>query len=419
MELFTVTQTNVYFIFLCTLFVDCLSFEDNNVETGWSINENINTKVNSKTLPEDIIENGIYWSSEIESQLPKGFNSGDDNRWLTMVSEKPAIKVSEGCGRQSNRLVMFEDGILSCVRHRQNNDQIQGDIFSFHLARLLGIANLPPAALSRLRKTSSSSASSSSSTTSSLPNSQRVGLNPVWDQVKPSLHLAQWSTDKSVVVTQWVPDLVPAFIPFSLRRSSEPTLYPVVDDLIPGTSLTGNNNNTNQSSINLPYLADLAQWSDLIVFDYLTANLDRIVNNMFNRQWNPDMMDSPAHNLVKVKSTGLLLFLDNESGLLHGYRLLRKYEPFHRKLLNGTCVFRRSTVEALEKLHRDGNLIQLLRHSLNKSGYNPKTHNLPFLPDRNANILKSRLATVIEQIDKCRSLFGSCEKSPCASRNDL
>uniref|UniRef100_T1K3W3 Uncharacterized protein n=1 Tax=Tetranychus urticae TaxID=32264 RepID=T1K3W3_TETUR len=194
MELFTVTQTNVYFIFLCTLFVDCLSFEDNNVETGWSINENINTKVNSKTLPEDIIENGIYWSSEIESQLPKGFNSGDDNRWLTMVSEKPAIKVSEGCGRQSNRLVMFEDGILSCVRHRQNNDQIQGDIFSFHLARLLGIANLPPAALSRL-----------------------LGLNPVWDQVKPSLHLAQWSTDKSVVVTQWVPDLVPAFIPFSLR----------------------------------------------------------------------------------------------------------------------------------------------------------------------------------------------------------
>ncbi|XP_053202618.1 extracellular serine/threonine protein kinase four-jointed-like [Panonychus citri] len=394
-------------------FLYLLLLADNKLENGLlnnSITNSSNDELGDRQfIPKGVIEDGIYWSSELESRVPKGFTSDDDRNWLSLVNSKSAVKLSEGCGSQSNRLVMFEDGILSCVRHRQNNDQIQGDIFSFHLARLLGIKNLPPAALSNLRKSSSSSSSLSTN------GGQRVGLNPVWNQVKSSLNSAKWSTDKPVVVTRWIPDLIPAHIPMSLRRSSEPTLHPTNNDLL-GDNLT---KGFNESSVNLTYLTDLVQWSDLVIFDYLTGNLDRVVNNMVNRQWNPEMMDSPAHNLVKVKSTGLLLFLDNESGLLHGYRLLKKYEPYHRKILNGTCVFRRSTVDALEKLHRDGNIVQLLRNSLHETGYTPKSYNLPFLPDRNGKVLKSRLAIVIEQINKCRSLFGSCENPPCALRNDL
>ncbi|XP_019061323.1 four-jointed box protein 1, partial [Fukomys damarensis] len=37
-------------------------------------------------------------------------------------------------------------------------------------------------------------------------------------------------------------------------------------------------------------LVDLVQWTDLILFDYLTANFDRLVSNLFSLQWDPRVM---------------------------------------------------------------------------------------------------------------------------------
>ena len=151
----------------------------------------------------------------------------------------------------------------------------------------------------------------------------------------------------------------------------------------------------------LPELCDLLQWSDLIVFDYLTANLDRLVNNMFNRQWNAEMMNNPAHNLERTKG-GSLVFLDNESGLFHGYRLLEKYHSYHESLLASLCVFRARTANAVKVLHKADSVGDEL-HKLFSEGEVHHRH-LPSIPEKNVSVLKDRLAKVYDQIVKCEAL---------------
>ncbi|XP_013774343.1 four-jointed box protein 1-like [Limulus polyphemus] len=310
------------------------------------------------------IVNGIYWAEELERIIPNGFSDGVDS-WCEFVNKTKVVKISEGCGRMQNRLVTFDNGNKSCCRYRQNNDQIQGEIFSFYLSRLLKIGNLPPSVLALIR-----------------------GQEWQWEHVQSQLHLAQWNAEKPVVLTKFVDSLMPAFIP-SAFRDKHRQLYPVAEDLFNKT---------------VAELVELAQWSDLIVFDYLTANLDRVVNNMYNEQWNPEMMNSPTHNLAKHKQSGLLVFLDNESGLLHGYRLLEKYEHFHRSLLDSLCVFRRRTAQSIVELHRTKNTGELLKLSFLK--YNPSLVDwLPFLPERSLKTLTNRINTVYNQIQKCEAMF--------------
>ena len=75
--------------------------------------------------------------------------------------------------------------------------QIQGEIFSFYLSRLLGFGNVPPASLDLVE----------------------VG-GPQWDRIRPELTLAQWMEQRPVVMTQWVDGLEPAHIPAPFRPSS-------------------------------------------------------------------------------------------------------------------------------------------------------------------------------------------------------
>ncbi|XP_050047694.1 extracellular serine/threonine protein kinase four-jointed [Dermacentor andersoni] len=308
---------------------------------------------------------GIFWAGPAERLVAAGSLASEEDvsRWRATARRSTVRAVYEGCGRMQNRLIVFDTGVLSCARYRQNNDQIQGELFSFYLSRELGIRNLPSALLTRAAGRS-------------------------WDPVRSSLELAQWRSDRPVVLTKFVDDLVPTFIPEEFRSPTTRRLHP--PDVV----------NKTQKEIR-----DLIQWSDLIVFDYLTANLDRIVNNMFNLQWNPDMMNAPAHNLVRQKTTGLLVFLDNESGLVHGYRLLDKYEVFHRSLLDSLCVFRKGTADAVARLTRDRDIGRRLYSAFNSS--DPGMDNyLPFLPERSVKILNKRLAQVNAQIRRCMDKYG-------------
>ncbi|XP_037070664.1 extracellular serine/threonine protein kinase four-jointed-like [Pollicipes pollicipes] len=270
-----------------------------------------------------------------------------------------------------NRLLTFENGTQSCCRYRQNFDQIQGEIFSFLLSRELGIGNLPPTSLMLVR-----------------PGEWQ------WSAVRAQLSLAQWAEDRPVVLTQFREQLAPAFIPEPFR-GPERRLHPV--DL----SLRGLELEQHRDT-----LVELAQWSDLIVFDYLTANLDRVVNNLYNMQWNPSMMEAPAHNLVRDTASGLLLFLDNESGLLHGYRLLEKYEPYHRTMLDATCVFRRATVRRIRQLREAGDVGTTLRRTFRET--HPELVDfLPTLPEKSIKILKRRIDNVHEVIERCERTYAS------------
>lgn len=306
---------------------------------------------------------GIFWAGPAERLVARGFSSSDVSRWRATARRSTVRAVREGCGRMQNRLIVFDSGTMSCARYRQNNDQIQGELFSFYLARELGVTNLPPAVLTRAAGKS-------------------------WDFVRSNLELAQWRSDRPVVLTKFVDDLVPTNIPVEFRSPTTRRLHP--PDVV---------NKTNAE------IQELVQWSDLIVFDYLTANLDRIVNNMFNLQWNPEMMNSPAHNLARQESTGLLVFLDNESGLVHGYRLLDKYELYHRSLLDALCVFRKATADAVARLSRDRDIGRRLFSAFNSS--DPGMDNyLPFLPERSVKILNKRFAQVNSQVQRCKDKYG-------------
>jgi len=319
------------------------------------------TAVNSS-----LIADGVYWSAKVEAGLPKGFDSDSAADWRRYVRKSRVVKIEEGCGRMQNRLVTFENGSMSCCRYRQNVDQIQGEIFSFYLGRyVLGLPNLTPATLSRVK-----------------PQTRQ------WSSVKAQLSVAQWAAEeRAVVMTRFVPNLAAAYIPTFLRPSERRLHPPDIEDVDLDAS-------------------ELAQWSDLVVFDYLTANLDRVVNNLYNLQWNPTMMDAPAHNLAKDASSGLLLFLDNESGLLHGYRLLDKYEHFHKAMLDALCIFRRSTADAIKRLHKHVNVGDLLRSAF-KSSDPEFVDILPTLPEKSVKILGKRIAKVHDQIVKCEAMYKS------------
>ncbi|XP_041354939.1 four-jointed box protein 1-like [Gigantopelta aegis] len=307
---------------------------------------------------------GIYWNSNFTQSCPTGFTGADSREWKKKTDDLQIVKVEEGCGRMQNRLLTFSDASRACARYRLNVDQIQGEIYSYYLAKLLNITNLAPTLL--------------------------LGVNSLddkWKAVHLDLVESQWADDKVVILTQWVTGLSPAYIPHLLQKDDR-RLHPTDDILL------GKNKNE---------LCELVQWSDLIVFDYLTANLDRVVNNMFNKQWNDQMMSNPAHNLEQT-SDGSLLFLDNESGLFHGYRLLDKYADFHKQLLNSLCVFRESTVQRVRELYHNGNIGEELHKLFSQ---NDKLHlKVPDIPEKNIKILKHRLEDVYNQITQCDSQYG-------------
>lgn len=319
----------------------------------------------------DIIVDGVYWSSQLEILSPEPFTDLDVIEWRKFIDTTNIVGLKEGCGRMQNRLVIFEDGRRACARYRINTDQMQGEIFSYYLSRLLKVWNVPPS----------------------------VALNPDlsdprWSPVHDQVISAQWSDQKVVILTPWLEKLSHAYIPEAFRQDDR-AFHPIASHL---------EGKTPQE------LQELMQWSDLIVFDYLTANLDRVVNNMFNKQWNPDMMISPAHNLEKMGANsrsankeGVLVFLDNESGLFHSYRLLDKYSHYHDALLRSLCVFRKTTSDIIKELHRDRNVGEQLMDLFEKQ--EPLHGFIPRMPTSNIRQLQERIDSVYKQIVKCENTY--------------
>lgn len=323
------------------------------------------SKGRNSQLPSSIsdIVNGILWSSELEQSCPKPFQLSEAEAWRRQVEELDIVKMEEGCGRMQNRLITFRDASRACARYRLNTDQIQGEIFSYYLARIFNVSNIPPTILARVDT-----------------------LSPRWKTVHLQLSLAQWADAKLVVLTQHIGGLLPAHIPTEFREEGR--------RLEPTPTMLGSKSHSE--------LCELVQWSDLLVFDYLTANLDRVINNMFNRQWNDQMMSSPAHNLEQ-QADGSLVFLDNESGLFHGYRLLEKYSSFHQSLLESLCVFRPSTAETIKRLYQSASVGEEL-HRLFASNEVLHKH-LAVIPNKNLKILQHRIDDVYRQILRCEQRF--------------
>ncbi|XP_044739929.1 extracellular serine/threonine protein kinase four-jointed, partial [Chrysoperla carnea] len=324
----------------------------------------------------NIIKDNIYWGEGIESALPRGFRGEANTQWKNYIQngQGVAVRLEMGCGRMQNRLITFKDGTQACVRYRQNTDQIQGELFSFYLGQILQLPNLVPSTISIIDTQS-----------------------PLWSNLGIDLiSSAQWNSNRPVVLTKYINDLNSAQIPQIFKPIDR---HLNVNDI---KNLTNGLNFNQLSQMKRDQLIELAQWSDLIIFDYLTANLDRIVNNLYNYQWNINIMDAPAHNLAKNIHTNLLIFLDNESGLLHGYRLLKKYEIYHKILLDNLCVFRRHTVNIIRQLKFDKNIGKILNEMFNMENSFKIKDILPTLPDKSIKILNERITHVFNQIEKCK-----------------
>lgn len=321
-----------------------------------------------------LVSNGIFWGSRVEKALPSGFQHKKHDVWERYMKKTVAVKLESGCGRMQNRLVIFEDGSKGCVRYRQNTDQIQGELFSFYLAQVLNLPNLAPSTVSVIDL-----------------------KNDLWSRLSNDISSAQWSSSKPVVVTQYISNLGSAHIPQVFK--------PVERHLNKFDVYNMTANDIRDEDELLKTFVELAQWSDLIIFDYLTANLDRIVNNLYNYQWNVNIMDAPAHNLGKRTDTDLLVFLDNESGLLHGYRLLKKYEVYHSILLENLCIFRKSTADIIRRLKERGDIGEILRKMFEERNSDIIKDLLPMLPDKSVKILNERIEKVYGQIQKCESMF--------------
>lgn len=326
-----------------------------------------------------VISDDIFWGPLVESAYPRGFAPENYTAWNSYVNNDRTRIVAleqDKCGRMQNRLITFADGTIACGRYRQNIDQIQGELFSFYLGQLLKLTNMAPTALHFVE--------------------EGPGL---WANASAAVLEASWKAQRPVVLTKHISGLVPAGIPTTFQKlerhlnkfdvtlgldgmknsisedeqvdgngaadtaaatadvvgvrnllADRATLSSASSPAVSSSKIWPSINWFNIKSSRdahppLGNLIELAQWSDLVVFDYLIAHLDRMVNNLYNFQWNSEIMAAPAHNLAKEPKSELLLFLDNESGLLHGYRLLAKYQAYHSLLLENLCVFRRSTID--------------------------------------------------------------------------
>ncbi|KAF6020650.1 hypothetical protein EB796_000054 [Bugula neritina] len=287
--------------------------------------------------------------------------SADEGQWAGHVAQLVAVKVQTGCGRMQNRLVTFEDGTKACARYRVNSNLMQGEIYSYFLAQLLGIKNLPPLALA-------------------LPD-----INTrQWSRVADAVLQSQWQADKLIILTKYISNINEVVLPQKLKGLLKEGVTP--------KDLTQNN------------MELYAQWSDLIIFDYIIGNMDRLVNSLHNQQWNSEIMDMPVHNLARKDNS--LLFLDNEDGLFHGYRIMNRYSQYHEQSLHTVCVFRASTVSHIERLLQANDLGQMLIDVVQK--HEPKTLKyLPRISNKTMDTLTQRISNVMEHIRKCEQQYSS------------
>ncbi|XP_043938594.1 four-jointed box protein 1 [Protopterus annectens] len=331
----------------------------------------LNVKAGAYLELDDAVEDGIFWNSALDALTPSGFSDYQVDQWSKLVRGSSIVSLQPGCGRAPNRLARLQEAdntgnvIPACVRYGINTEQIVGETLSFYLSRLLGIENVPPLALAKVGPS-----------------------RALWRDVAAEQTDAQWVDGALVSVTKWVANLSEVVTPAPLRSDSGWRLHPSWNDW---------GNRTTQEVL------ELIQWTDLIIFDYLTANFDRLVSNLFSKQWDPRIMERATSNLHRTPG-GSLLFIDNEAGLLHGYRVKAMWDKYHEPLLKSVCIFRRRTASKVIELHRLRNAAQQLCKLY--QAREPLHSELGFMSELHAQELQNRIDLLYKHILHCKSTYG-------------
>ncbi|KAM5138396.1 four-jointed box protein 1 [Mantella aurantiaca] len=314
----------------------------------------------NRSQPSFSLEQGIYWPRALERALPQGFTDEYSQRWQQFARNASVVTLERGCGRSTNRLATLSDGSKACIRYGINPEQIQGEVLSFYLSRLLGLPAVPPCVLSK------------------------VG-SMQWAPVLAELSGTGWASGSLVTITPWLYNLSSVLPPLALR-AEDGKLRPLLGELHSGH--TG--------------MVELAQWGDLILFDYLTANFDRLVSNLFSLQWDPRVMLRGTNNLHRSPD-GTLVLLDNEAGLTHGYRVRDTWDKYNKELLATVCLFRRGVVRKLRELYFGQRTVAEL-HARYTAG-EPLAAELGFLTELEAQVLQDRVGLLYRHIQSCQDRY--------------
>ena len=333
-------------------------------------------------------EEGLYWSQEV---VEPGLDIPALQAEVSQLRARTVSSLEEPgwtrCGQQAgqNRFVRFLGGLEGCARYREPHSHlVLGELMSFYLARLLGITSVPAVVLSRLE-----------------PD------NPVWSSALQDVERAGWKLGSTVALIQWVEDqdLAGTNMPDLLRRA-----------LLDRRTLE-----LSQSELTVGQAGELAQWSDLLVFDYLTANYDRVAAMLeaAEREGRPEVLSEPVHNLLTSRQTGRLWLIDNEAGLLDGYSLLystseeeaaqaERLQQLQEDSLHTLCVFKRSTVAAVFALYKSGDAASMLGQFIarNEPLYQEMLQHLPGQQEVWQQHFQQRIEEVWIWMKQCQESVG-------------
>lgn len=301
-------------------------------------------------------------STDDHVQHRKSFSETSQRTFFYKARHSRIVALKPKCGRMKNRMAIFADGTRACCRYRENQNELRGELYSYQLSRVLDTWNVPPATLVRLNYSSDQ-----------------------WRGVASMARAAGWRNGHNIVMTMYVDDLEPEYLPEQLKKKNGSLTREVLSKLPESDR------------------ERLLQWSDLIVVDYLTGHSDRLFCNLINLQWTPSMLDKPIHNLARTTGSNSLVLFDNESSFWVGYGIARhnhKYYKLQREFEQRLCVFRESTVQALRSMSHASNPVSVIKNALRTSDSIGFVE-LGELPGKAWGEFRSRLSDLLLRVEEC------------------
>ena len=241
-----------------------------------------------------------------EDTTSKLFSIGAEVDFFSKVKSLKIMQLLPGCGRMKNRIAVFSDGTKACCKYNENLHEQQGEVYTYHLNKAMGVWSVPPTMLVKLNLT-----------------------NFQWKEVVSESRQAGWRNGHTIVMTLFIDNLQHEYIPHVFTNFSNTVFY--------------------DTHLNRSQQHQIFQWSDMIVLDYLTGNTDRLFCNLLNMQWSPSVLHKPIHNLGKTTSGSLVLY-DNESAFFIGYAAVKHYnKQLSTHFIDKLCIFRSSIVDKISK----------------------------------------------------------------------
>ncbi|XP_070548667.1 four-jointed box protein 1-like [Ptychodera flava] len=270
-----------------------------------------------------IVEDGLFWSHDVEEEIFADDSDRDIDGEISFMQRSVIAGITDQYvgGKGSNYLVYLKDGTKLFARHRTKCLAI-AEIATFHMSRLLGMNIVPTSILTLANPTV-----------------------PQWNDPKVRLRLRSVGLhgDDHVTLSLW------------MNNFSENVSFPHI--LLRGDKKI-HIQNAMLREMTSQEVAYLAQWTDLVLLDFITLHTDRVTRALRTLDGaikDPWLLNVKVKNLIR-KGRKLWL-IDNEATATFSSKItpLTRDLLYHLRLLDSTCVFRRSTVERMLWLRYYGN----------------------------------------------------------------